>query len=57
MANMSGDEVVLNCTVTSTDKDEEVLDVVWTRDGNTINFNDTESKFLPTEYGSFISKL
>lgn len=46
MANMSGDEVVLNCTVTSTDKDEEVLDVVWTRDGNTINFNDTEKYIL-----------
>lgn len=42
MANMSGDEVVLNCTVTSTDNEDDI-DVVWTRDGNTINFNDTDS--------------
>ena len=46
MANMSGDEVVLNCTVTSTDKTDDDIDVVWTRDGTTINFNNTESGFF-----------
>lgn len=46
MANMSGDEVVLNCTVTSTDKTDDDIDVVWTRDGTTINFNNTEKYIL-----------
>ncbi|PIC41591.1 hypothetical protein B9Z55_008956 [Caenorhabditis nigoni] len=46
MANMSGDEVVLNCTVTSTDKTDNDIDVVWTRDGNSINFNNTEKYIL-----------
>ncbi|CAB3401610.1 unnamed protein product [Caenorhabditis bovis] len=44
MANMSGDEVVLNCTVISSD--EEPIDVVWTRNGEKINFTDTEKYVL-----------
>ncbi|KAK6041316.1 immunoglobulin domain protein [Cooperia oncophora] len=44
MANMAGDEVLLNCTVsvggepTATEDD-----VVWTRDGKAMNLNDTSS--------------
>ncbi|KAK6024397.1 immunoglobulin domain protein [Ostertagia ostertagi] len=42
MANMAGDEVLLNCTVSvggepAADED----DVVWTRDGKAMNLNDT----------------
>ncbi|CAI4230538.1 unnamed protein product [Auanema sp. JU1783] len=39
VANMAGNEVLLNCTVALGDSSEE--DVVWTRDGKSINLNDT----------------
>ncbi|KIH62463.1 immunoglobulin domain protein [Ancylostoma duodenale] len=40
MANMAGDEVLLNCTVSvgSEPVDDEVI---WTRDGKEMNLNDT----------------
>ncbi|CAD6185699.1 unnamed protein product [Caenorhabditis auriculariae] len=42
MANMAGDEVLLNCTVTTSDSGESVDDIVWTRNGDHIDFNNTE---------------
>ncbi|WKY01755.1 hypothetical protein Q1695_015619 [Nippostrongylus brasiliensis] len=44
MANMAGDEVLLNCTVSLGNEPTEE-DVVWTRDGKAMNLNDT-SKYI-----------
>ncbi|VDP03298.1 unnamed protein product [Heligmosomoides polygyrus] len=44
MANMAGDEVLLNCTV-ATGNDPSEDDIIWTRDGKTMNLNDT-SKYI-----------
>lgn len=43
MANMNGNEVLLNCTVALGDSAED--EIVWTRDGKTIDLNDTSSEF------------
>ena len=42
MANMNGDEVLLNCTVALGDSAED--DIIWTRDGKAIDLNDTSSE-------------
>ncbi|PIO61236.1 hypothetical protein TELCIR_17248, partial [Teladorsagia circumcincta] len=42
MANMAGDEVLLNCTVSIAGEPAAAEeDVVWTRDGKAMNLNDT----------------
>uniref|UniRef100_A0A0K0D1F0 Ig-like domain-containing protein n=1 Tax=Angiostrongylus cantonensis TaxID=6313 RepID=A0A0K0D1F0_ANGCA len=41
MANMAGDEVLLNCTI-SLGSDQAEGDVIWTRDGKAINLNNTD---------------
>ncbi|KAK6744475.1 hypothetical protein RB195_011281 [Necator americanus] len=44
MANMAGDEVLLNCTV-SVGSEQIDDDVIWTRDGKAMDLNDT-SKYI-----------
>ncbi|VDM59302.1 unnamed protein product [Angiostrongylus costaricensis] len=41
MANMAGDEVLLNCTI-SLGSEQAEDDVIWTRDGKAINLNNTD---------------
>lgn len=51
MANMAGDEVLLNCTV-ATGNDPSEDDIIWTRDGKTMNLNDTSSEFVGLQMSS-----
>uniref|UniRef100_A0A1I7WR13 Ig-like domain-containing protein n=1 Tax=Heterorhabditis bacteriophora TaxID=37862 RepID=A0A1I7WR13_HETBA len=51
MANMAGDEVLLNCTVSLGESTED--DVIWTRNGKAIDLNNTSSKCF-SKYCDFV---